>query len=111
MRLIKLITAILGASLMLFGTTARSDSPDLDMAKGKQIYNSACFVCHAQGIAGAPLFGNKEQWAPRIAKGMDVLFASALNGLGAMPPKGGQMWLPDDDIKSAVDYMVSHVSD
>lgn len=81
--------------------------PSLDLAKGEQLYNTACALCHAQGIAGAPLFGNKEAWAPRVAKGMEALFTSALQGLGAMPPKGGQMGLPDDDIKNAVGYMVS----
>ncbi len=82
-------------------------APSLDLAKGEQIYNQACALCHAQGIAGAPKFGDKALWAPRIAKGMDALFTSALQGLGAMPPKGGQMGLPDDDIKNAVGYMVS----
>jgi len=82
-------------------------APSLDLAKGEQIYNQACFACHLTGIVGAPKFGDKALWAPRIAKGMDALFTSALQGLGAMPPKGGQMGLPDDDIKNAVGYMVS----
>ena len=82
-----------------------------DLAKGEQIYGSACALCHAQGIAGAPTFGDKNIWAPRVAKGLEALFTSALNGLGAMPPKGGQMGLPDADIKSAAAYMLAQVSD
>ncbi|VFM95417.1 MAG: Cytochrome C oxidase, cbb3-type, subunit III [Candidatus Kentron sp. G] len=75
--------------------------------RGEIVYRNHCGACHARGIAGAPTFGNEAEWAPRIAKGIDVLYASALNGLNGMPPKGGKTDAPDDDIKSAVDYMVS----
>jgi cytochrome c5 len=78
-----------------------------DMVKGEEIYNSACFTCHLTGVAGAPKLGDKALWAPRIAKGMEALYTSVLQGLGVMPPKGGRMDLADQDIKNAVDYMVS----
>lgn len=79
--------------------------------KGKEIYDQACFACHAVGVAGAPKFGDKEAWAPRIAQGADTLHNHAINGYngkaGMMPPKGGRPDLADDDVKAAVDYMVS----
>jgi cytochrome c5 len=37
---------------------------------------------------------------------MDSLYKNAINGKGAMPPKGGSMALSDDDVKAAVAYMV-----
>ena len=77
-------------------------------ANGKAVYNGTCFACHKTGVAGAPLFGNKELWAPRIATGMDALVHSALNGKGAMPPKGGNTALSDDEVKAAVAYMVNN---
>ncbi len=77
-------------------------------ADGEAVYKSTCFACHATGVAGSPLFGNKELWAPRIATGMDALYNSALKGKGAMPPKGGKFSLSDDEVKAAVDYMVSN---
>jgi cytochrome c5 len=76
-------------------------------AEGKAVYERACVACHQAGVAGAPKFGDKAAWAPRIATGMDALYASVLKGKGAMPPKGGQMAAPDADIKAAVDYMVA----
>lgn len=97
------------AEVMAPAETVSSTEPSPESAKGEQVYKGACFVCHGTGVAGAPMFGNKDAWAPRVAKGMDALFTSALQGLGAMPPKGGRMDLADDDIKAAVDYMVSEV--
>lgn len=75
-------------------------------ADGKAVYNATCFACHKTGVAGAPLFGDKALWAPRIATGMDALISSVINGKGAMPPKGGNTSLSDDDVKAAVAYMV-----
>ncbi|MCC6709228.1 MAG: cytochrome c5 family protein [Gammaproteobacteria bacterium] len=81
-----------------------------DAGKGKATYDAVCFVCHTPGAAGAPKFGDKAAWEPRIAKGIDVLHGSAINGFmgsaGMMPPKGGRPDLADADIKAAVDYMV-----
>lgn len=75
-------------------------------AKGKPVYDASCAACHATGVAGAPKTGDKNAWAPRIKAGMAALYASALKGKGAMPPKGGNPSLPDADISAAVDYMV-----
>jgi cytochrome c5 len=79
---------------------------------GQQIYHAACVVCHGAGIAGAPKLGDKGQWATRIAKGVDTLYASAVNGMqgsgGAMPPKGGNPALSNAEVKAAVDYIVAH---
>ncbi len=76
-------------------------------ADGKKIFESTCVVCHGTGVAGAPKFGDKAAWAPRIKTGIDTLYKVALNGKGAMPPKGGNKDLPDADVKAAVDYMVA----
>ncbi|MEE4243972.1 MAG: c-type cytochrome [Kangiellaceae bacterium] len=73
---------------------------------GEATYEAACKMCHASGLAGAPTTGDKEAWAARIGKGIDVLYNSALKGIGAMPAKGGQMQLSDDAVKQAVDFMV-----
>lgn len=77
---------------------------------GQKIYQSSCQVCHAAGIAGAPKLGDKDAWAPRIAKGNDVMFSSVKNGLNAMPPKGACMGCSEDELRAAVEYMVGQGS-
>ncbi|MBL0142089.1 MAG: cytochrome c5 family protein [Betaproteobacteria bacterium] len=76
-------------------------------ADGKKVYDTTCMVCHATGVAGAPKIGDKAAWAPRVKTGNDALYASALKGKAAMPPRGGNASLGDDEVKAAVDYMVA----
>src|SRR2546422_9654540 len=78
---------------------------------GKKIYESGCVACHGAGIAGAPKFGDKTAWAPRLAEGTNTLYTHALQGFqgksGVMPPKGGNTTLSDADVRAAVDYMTA----
>ena len=78
-----------------------------DLAKGEQVYKATCLACHGAGVIGAPKFGDKAAWQPRIAKGRDALYHSAQNGFKMMPPKGGNAMLKEEELKAAVDYMVS----
>lgn len=77
---------------------------------GDSVYQSSCAVCHAAGIAGAPKYGDAGAWQPRIAQGIDALYEHSLNGFNAMPAKGGNTSLGDDDVRAAVDYMVNSVN-
>ncbi len=77
------------------------------LADGQKTYQSSCQACHASGAAGAPKLGDKEAWAPRIATGIDAMLAVAIKGKGAMPPKGACASCSDDDLKAAIEYMVS----
>ena len=92
-------------------TTAEPD-PVATVMTGPQVYNVACNACHGTGAGGAPVVGNAEQWAARIAQGMDVLNDHAVNGfegdaITPMLPKGGRVDLSDQEIYDAVEYMVS----
>ncbi len=79
---------------------------------GEEVFHQACVACHGAGVAGAPKFGDKAAWAPRIAEGADTLHKHALGGFqgknGYMPPKGGRTDLSDQSVLNAVDYMVSN---
>jgi cytochrome c5 len=74
---------------------------------GKAVYEGTCVVCHGTGAVGAPKFGDKAAWGPRIATGKKALLESALNGKNAMPPKGGNSNLTADEVSAAIDYMIS----
>jgi cytochrome c5 len=82
---------------------------------GPQVYNEACFACHsAPGVGGAPVIGDAQAWDPRVAQGMDTLTQHALNGYqgnsGFMPAKGGRVDLSDQEIVSAIEYMVGQLN-
>lgn len=72
----------------------------------EDIYAQICSACHDTGAVGAPKVGNKGDWAPRISKGMDTLVSHAINGFNAMPPRGGDSSLSDEDVKKVVEFMV-----
>jgi cytochrome c5 len=91
---------------------ATGAAPAAASAQGKQVYDGLCVSCHGSGIPGIPQKGDKTAWAPRIAQGKDTLYQHALQGFTGksgmmMPPKGGGT-NTDDEVKAAVDYMVSN---
>lgn len=86
--------------------TASADGQPRD---GKTIYGAVCKTCHDSGLVGAPKFGDKGAWAARIGKGKEALYQSAINGIGAMPARGGAD-IADEEVKNAVDYIVSQSS-
>jgi len=88
-------------------TLAEASAPTGNQT-GEQVYQAVCKTCHEAGLAGAPKFGDKAAWAPRIKTGADALYASAINGKNAMPPKGGNADLTDAELQRAVVYMANH---
>ena len=74
---------------------------------GKTVYNTVCAGCHGAGVLGAPKFGDKAAWAPRIAQGIATLNNHAINGIRGMPARGGAASLSDDEVKAGVEYMVN----
>ena len=98
---------------------ATADAPKADAAKaedkgaaaggadGKKVYEASCQACHGGAVPGVPHVGKKEDWAPRIKQGKDTLHKHALEGFNAMPARGGNGSLSDDEVKAAVDYMAN----
>lgn len=74
---------------------------------GEQVVKNACAMCHATGMMSSPKLANADDWAPRIEKGIDTLYNNALNGFNMMPARGGNAALSDDEVKAAVDHMLS----
>ncbi|TAM00322.1 MAG: cytochrome c5 family protein [Pusillimonas sp.] len=84
---------------------AAAASATIDPA-GEKLYKTVCFACHAAGVAGAPKFGDKAAWAPRMADGIDAMVKIAIHGKGAMPPRGGSQ-ATDAEMHAAVEYMAN----
>ncbi len=81
-----------------------SASPD-----GMKVYKQNCAMCHNAGLAKSPKFGDKEAWESRLAAGRDAMLHSALAGKGAMPPKGGNSKLTDEEVAAALGHMLDAV--
>ena len=82
-------------------------SSNLDVIRsGEEIYEAACTTCHAIGLAGAPLFGNKVIWGERANKDLAVLVETVTNGLGGMPPMGMCMDCSQEELTNSVQYML-----
>jgi c(7)-type cytochrome triheme protein len=78
-------------------------------AGGKATFELACAPCHQHGLLGAPRLDDGAAWAPRLAAGLPQLQHNAIAGKGAMPPKGANPNLSDDEVRAAVDYLVALV--
>lgn len=80
---------------------------------GQRVYQGLCISCH-NGLPGIPKVGDKVAWESRIAQGIALLYERAIKGfiseggIIAMPPKGGNLNLTDEEVKAAVDYMVAN---
>jgi len=73
---------------------------------GPAVYDGLCKTCHAAGVAGAPIPGSEDMLARNAERGLDGLVQNAINGLNAMPPKGGNPALTDEQIQAAVEFML-----
>ncbi|MDB9800202.1 c-type cytochrome [bacterium] len=82
---------------------------------GKTVYEGLCVNCHGIPAMAAmiPQTGDAAAWAARIEQDDEILYAHAINGfvgdMGMMPARGSNPNLTDDEVKAAVDYMVSQV--
>lgn len=98
----KLTQLVFCLALLLFAAASVSASDDV----GQTVYTKSCAACHASGVMGAPKVGDKDAWSGLNAEGLDELTHNAINGVGKMPPKGGNMKLTDEEVKAAVAYMM-----
>ena len=88
---------------------AATDPEVLAADAGATLYEKQCKVCHEKGLLAAPVFGNKEAWAPRIAKGIDTLHMHSTKGFNKMPAQASAE-VSEAQVHAAVDYMVAAVS-
>lgn len=98
--------------IMPAGSLKLGDGAEPGQRTGKQVFDKVCIQCHAADSATAfsPKVTKNDEWAPRIAKGLDTLVKNAVNGFtgqGNMPAKGGAVDLTDEEVARAVVYMAN----
>ncbi|GGX90129.1 cytochrome c5 family protein [Massilia dura] len=89
------------------GFTFKDASAPKVLQTAEAVYTSTCQACHGAGIAGAPKTGDSGAWAARIAQGYDTVLKHAVEGLRAMPAKGGNPDLDDVEVARAVVFMAN----
>lgn len=83
-----------------------ANAPKVRLA-GDAVYSANCAACHTSGAAGAPKLGDAAGWTARIAQGYDTLVKHAIEGIRAMPARGGNPELDDVEVARAVVYMAN----
>ncbi len=74
---------------------------------GAAVYAAVCAACHDSGAAGAPKTGDTGSWSARLGQGYDTLVKHAIEGIRAMPAKGGNPDLDDVEVARAVVFMTN----
>ncbi len=78
------------------------------LKRGKQVYINACIICHQNGQMTAPRIGNGPNWYLRLkSSGLTGLYRHTINGYNSMPVKGACVTCSDNDLMSAVDYILN----
>ncbi len=78
-----------------------------NMGRGEIVYAQVCMVCHQNGRVSAPKIGSTGSWFNRLKTvGIDKLNKRTIDGFNNMPKRGGCVNCTDNDIKSAVGYII-----
>ena len=88
------------------GTAKTHNESQADQSIGKEVYQHVCASCHNTGVAGAIKLDDKAAWKKHIHHGIDHMVESVIEGKGAMPARGGNPNLTDEEIEAAVNYIV-----
>lgn len=89
------------------GYTLKDVNAPKVLQPAETVFTAICSACHTSGAAGAPKLGDAGAWALRIAQGYDTLLKHAIEGVRAMPAKGGNPDLDDVEVARAVVYMAN----
>lgn len=73
------------------------------------VYKNVCAACHATGVLNAPKLGEAAQWQAKLNErgSIDALIKQGIQGLNAMPPKGGAT-ISDEEFGKVVKYMLKN---
>ncbi|MBS0359264.1 MAG: c-type cytochrome [Proteobacteria bacterium] len=80
------------------------------LSRGRQVYESVCYICHQNGKEGAPVIGDTANWKMRLTQtdeGLHALYRHTINGYNLMPVRGACVNCSNEDIEAAVDFLLS----
>lgn len=107
----------LGAALVAGSAAAQVPAPypevaDPRLQAGREVWLGTCRECHANLLSDAPQVKSRKAWEARLAKPRSVLYQHALEGFSGpsgteMPPRGGNARLSDEQVRAAVDYLIT----
>lgn len=104
----RLATALLAACGLLASLPALAQRQDRQI--GREVYEAVCIACHASEnvMVSSPKLGDSKEWQARMAHagGLDGLVRNAVQGVGAMPARGGKPELDAAQLKAAIRYMM-----
>ena len=102
------LAVIVCSTVVLLGCLLGCNRSDEQEHPGKAVYERYCYACHQAGIADAPRLGDREAWAPRLAKPREELLDNIRLGMTpGMPPRGGCPSCTDEALETALDYIVT----
>lgn len=104
--LLFVVSALPGSGLMAAPLGYDRDIRAYNLAHGRIVFTEHCLRCHEKGRKGAPIPGVPADWSARLDQPLAVLIAHAIDGHGDMPARG-ETELADQEIASAVAYVVS----
>lgn len=104
----RLATALLAACGLLASLPVLAQGQGRQV--GREVYESVCIACHAAEnvMVSSPKLGDSKEWQQRMARvgGLDGLVRNAVQGVGAMPARGGKPELDAGQLKAAIRYMM-----
>lgn len=108
------VAGVLAAAAMSMGSVSASETSTVQLAQASggdfdpaRTYTQSCAACHNSGAAGAPRFGNSEDWSARLEKGFDTLVQHTIEGFNnIMPPKGMCFSCTDEQLAEVVQYIL-----
>jgi len=80
-----------------------------DPSAGRKIFKEFCAACHdkqPQIDVRAPRIGDQKAWQARRQWGVSTLLKMTINGVGAMPARGGCFECSDEQLQETIQYML-----
>lgn len=108
-RILAVSIAIMAVSI---DAPALADGHGETTRSGEEIFTTYCANCHTGGITGffygAPDAEDSDDRQELAAKGLDVLIATTIAGSGDMAARGGCVDCTDEEIRNAIEYLLSY---